>query len=126
MQRDMELIRQIAFEIEQATGDTLSTKIEIEGHSAEAIRYHCALMHEAGLIKAEPTANLRRGKKNFWISRLTSKGHDFVDAARNDTLWKKFTAKARETGVALTIEMTIAWLKQEAAERWDLGGTGSE
>jgi hypothetical protein len=56
------------------------------------------LLHEAGLVEA---MDLGVGWKPV---RLTYSGHEFLDAARNDSIWEKAkTAVVESTGV-LTLE----------------------
>ncbi len=56
MQRDMELIRQILFTIEQEYVDVWldSSCLNIEGYDFKTIGYHCAILHDAGLISDYP------------------------------------------------------------------------
>ncbi len=89
MRRDMDLVRQIAFAIEDTSGGIVSERIVIDGYSSEQIAYHCELMHESGLINCIDDTCLGSPYRKFHINRLTSAGHDFTDAARNDSLWKK-------------------------------------
>ena len=52
MQRDMELIRKILFAIEDKYVDVWlgSNDITIDGYDMKAIGYHCAILHDAGLV----------------------------------------------------------------------------
>ena len=52
------------------------------------------LLYQAGLIDAENDS----GADDFeWIPiSLTWQGHEFLDVARNDTVWKKLTGKLKE------------------------------
>ena len=52
MQRDMELIRKILFVIEDKYVDTWlsSSRIQIDRYDMKTIGYHCAILHDAGLI----------------------------------------------------------------------------
>lgn len=83
MERNFELIRKIALAIEKADGTVDSSQLSISGTTPAAVSYHCALMNEDGLFKAIEAAT-RNDPECILITRLTSKGHDFVDAARNE------------------------------------------
>ena len=52
MQRDMELIRKILFAIEEKYVDTalMSHQLTIDGYDMKTIAYHCAILHDAGLV----------------------------------------------------------------------------
>ena len=114
MRRDMDLIRQIAFAVEAAGDGIDSEDIRIAGYSDAQIGYHCELMDESGLIDTISTQTLSSDFATFQIKRLTSKGHDFVDAARNDTLWNKAKTTIAATVGGVTIDVMIRYLKSQA------------
>ena len=115
----MDLIRRIAFVIEESDGID-STAITIDGFNADQIAYHCELMNEAGLFTAIDTTCMSSPYSEFHINRLTTVGHDFVDAARNDTLWKKAMATVKSQVGGVTIELMIQYLKAQAMSRLGL------
>jgi len=87
LKRDLDLIRRILLNIE-AEGEDSSRRagfanIADDGYDPEAIQYHMQLMHDAGLIVAD---ELVPGQ--WWPERITWAGHEFIDLARNDTLWQ--------------------------------------
>ena len=114
MRRDMELIRQIAFAVEAADDGLDSETLVINGYTASQIGYHCELMNESGLIDTIDTQTLGSEFATFHIRRLTSKGHDFADAARNDTIWNKAKATIASTVGGVTIDVMIRYLKSQA------------
>lgn len=114
MRRDMELIRQIAFAVESADDGLDSEDIQVEGFTASQIGYHCDLMNESGLIDTIDTQTMSSDFATFHIKRLTSKGHDFVDAARSDTIWNKARATIAATVGGVTIDVMIRYLKSQA------------
>jgi hypothetical protein len=108
MERNLDLIRQILLEIEQQPFEGKWIDVEIEDHTPEEITYHVMLLHEAGLIEA---INLTTyGSIEWKPKRLTWQGHEFLDASRNDVLWKKAKATMREKGLGLAIEVVKALL----------------
>jgi hypothetical protein len=116
MKRDMELVRKFLFQIEDtfaldAFGQ--SAELQIEGYDSEAIVYHCLLLRDDGLIDAQDCGDVMT-PSNIGIQRLTSRGHDFIDAARSDTVWNKTLAKAKENGISLTIDLATQMLKATA------------
>jgi hypothetical protein len=51
--------------------------------------------------------------KDFVVRELTYSGHEFLDAARSDTLWATAKEKMMESTGALTIEGLKGVLRQE-------------
>jgi len=45
------------------------------------------------------------GGSDWKAKRLTWAGHEFIEAARNDTVWQKTKTVVREKTGALTLEM---------------------
>jgi hypothetical protein len=114
VRRDMDLIRQIAFVVEAAIEGVDSEAIVINGYSDAQVAYHCELMNESKLIDTIDTQTFDSKFSTFHINRLTSKGHDFVDAARNDTLWNKAKSTIASTVGGVTIDVMIRYLKSQA------------
>jgi hypothetical protein len=87
MKRDMDLIRNILFSIERFPAEGGGEILKLEGHTDNDISYHVMLLDEAGLIKA---VDLSASSDILFIPiRLTWQGHEFLDAARDDTRWNK-------------------------------------
>ncbi|MEI8212233.1 MAG: DUF2513 domain-containing protein [Planctomycetota bacterium] len=115
MRRNMDLIRQIAFAVEKATPPVISSELVIDGFTQEQIVYHCELMLDSQLIVAIDMSDLLPMVSTLSISRLTSKGHDFVDAARSDTIWNKAKKTIESTVKTASIETMTACLKAVAS-----------
>ena len=121
MKRDMDLVRQILFEIERlcpSEAGRLET-IEIENYDRFTIYYHLALLKEAGLVEVEEVKTMNM-QNEFYPTRLTWEGHDFLDAARNDTLWKKAKAFMAEKGVGVSFDVLKGVLVLLAKEKLGL------
>jgi hypothetical protein len=102
MKRDMDLVRAVLMEIEKAPFDGGFLDVTVPGHSDEKLSYHILLMHEAGLIEA---IDLSTMDGMCWKpKRLTCEGHEFLDAARNETFWAKAKDKVTTSTGTLTIE----------------------
>jgi hypothetical protein len=87
MKRDIHLVRKIMMEIEANSDGVSIAQTQIENYSREQIQYHLALLSEAGYILAR---NASSGSElRFMPVRLTWEGHEFLDNARNDTVWNK-------------------------------------
>lgn len=106
MKRDMDLIRKILLAIEaHPKPDSWEKPIDfnIEGHSSEEISYHLKLLAEAGLIEAKDVTTI--GKYEWRANCLTWQGHEFLDASRDESRWKKAKRLVFEKTGGLSFEM---------------------
>jgi len=87
MQRDMDLIRKIMLAVEEAASTLGTIEVKIDGYTDQQVAYHVALLREAGLLHAVDLSS--KSGLDFRPTRLTWAGHEFLDAARNDTIWRK-------------------------------------
>jgi hypothetical protein len=115
MKRDIDLIRKIAFEVESLSSPINSESLRIDGFNTSQISYHCELMIEAGLIVGKDTSPLISDFASFKIQRLTSKGHDFIDAARSDSIWNQAKEKIATTVGSTSIDIITRFLKTLAS-----------
>lgn len=107
MKRDMDLVRLILLEIEHSSdGAQLQMNFDIPDYTPEIVSYHLMILHDAGLIEASDLSTMGRGL--FWCpKRLTWSGHEFLDAARNDSIWKKAKEKASGMNFELLKELLL-------------------
>jgi DNA-binding transcriptional ArsR family regulator len=102
MKRDMGLIRLLLLRLEELDQDGQSVyhfregdpDIDIEGYSWEQISYHYDLADEAGLVDMGSDGIMN----GFLFRRLTWAGHDFVDAVRDEEIWRKTKEGALAAG----------------------------
>ncbi len=109
MKRDMELVRKILMSLEDPSSVTLG-----EFNNA-TLSYHRLLILQAGLARGFDATTLD-GPADAVLDSLSWAGHDFLDAARNETVWKKTMNKIKETGVGATIEIAKALTKKYTME----------
>jgi hypothetical protein len=102
MKRDMDLIRRILLEMEKLPMTGGWYNLEIVGHSRDEMIYHVRLMDEAGLIEAQDLTTLQG--IDWCPKRITYTGHEFLDAARNDKVWKTAKDRVLSTTGTLTLE----------------------
>jgi len=99
MKRDMDLIRLLLLNHEGATPCDLS------GYTQEQIAYHDCLLIDAGLVRGA----IAKGSSGEWkavhIIGLNWIGHDFLDAARNETIWNQLKAKLKKSALELPIDL---------------------
>lgn len=100
MKRDLDLIRRIVLVVEESCdGRKLMNGAEIadETESDERIvNYHLKLLREADVVEtAGGTPHYTSTRHDsvpdrVLVSGLTCHGHEFADAARDDSRWKEF------------------------------------
>ncbi len=113
MKRDMDLFRALLLRVEeQPYGEGLGP-IEVSGYTKEQVYYHALLAQDAGLIDASFMLGYE-----FVVLRLTYAGHEFLDAARQDKLWRKAKETILSNAGTLTVEAlktALSMLMQQAA-----------
>ena len=107
MKRDMELIR-LLLHAQEDEGH----QPDLKGYSKGQILYHYELMEEAGLLVAQFSRDINGEVCEARIRRLTNLGHDFLDACRSDTVWRKFKQTVGNLGGAITIPVAVELLKK--------------
>ena len=112
MIRDMELIKQILQKVEEL--DKSKLNLPIEGYDQLTVNEHIYLCNQANLLEATITRSSQGKAEVAVVDRLTMKGHDFLQHARNNTLWNNVKAKFKEKAVSYSVEMFYLALKQEA------------
>ena len=90
----MDLVRNILLALESSNRQPDSSTIRIAGYTGHTITEHVRLLMEAGLVEGTQAYCIEHKLK--WIElRLTWSGHDFVDAARNDSIWVETLSAVR-------------------------------
>ncbi len=113
MTRDMDTVRKILLHVEQA-----SEPVEqVSGIPAEIFSYHAALLMEAGLIEGDFAKDSNLLARDAVVFRLTWSGHDFLDAARDDTVWRTAKEKVLKLGASWTFDLLKEMLKALAKQQ---------
>ncbi len=116
MKRDLELIRKMVLAIEDAPSGWAPDDLKFEGYTCAQVGYHAYLLIDAGLAKGEAISPMM-GSDSFqgFISSLTWAGHEFADAARDETRWRKAMGVVQEKGGTVTIgvltQLLVALMK---------------
>jgi hypothetical protein len=72
------------------------------------------LLAEAGLIEAQDLTTL---SGSLWLpKRLTWAGHEFLDAAKNETVWRSAKAFVVEKTGTLTMELLKVGLSEVTSQ----------
>lgn len=115
MKRDMDLVRKIMLAVEASERPLDSSLIRIGGYSGETITEHMRLLNEAGLIEGISAYSVEHRLK--WIElRLTWNGHDFLDAARNESVWVETISEVRRKSGAVPFEVLKGLLMEVAQD----------
>lgn len=107
MKRDMNLIRLLLLETE---GE--EPKPDLSSFSEDRRVYHSALLIEAGLVHGDILSDGEGQPVGTVTLRLTWAGHEFLDAARNETIWRKAREHIKKSGVDVTISLLKDVLNQ--------------
>jgi hypothetical protein len=105
VKRDLDLLRKIIFAVEARSPEAAAGDIEIEGYIAVEIGYHSYLLADSGLAKGVDVTTIGDALPQWQLFHLTSAGHDFADAARNDSTWKTATKMVRDKTGGVTLEV---------------------
>jgi len=113
MKRDMDLIREILRAVEASEESYGINSPVIEGYSEAQIAYHLRLLVDGGLIEVKDVAGGFQQEDEYIGINLTWDGQDFLNAARDDSLWKKAKEAVINSGVGFTVQSLLAWLKAQ-------------
>ncbi len=103
MKRDMELIRMVMLEAEKSKDPYELIDPKLEGHSETEISYHIALLDDAGLLHGQDRSAI--GVFRWSAGMLTWAGHEFVEAVRDDDVWKEALAITAKSGNGTVFEL---------------------
>lgn len=114
MIRDFDLIRKILLEVQSSPAGAHPFSIEFPGeYGQEVVNEHVELLIEAGLIKGKVIKALS-GVVGMAIRGLTWEGHDFIQAAEKEAVWKKTFEIIKDKGGAITFDLLKELLKSVA------------
>jgi Hypothetical protein (DUF2513) len=115
MKRDMDIIRQLLLRAEAAADGQLTINDALE-------TYQVHLMIGAGLVNGHISEEITTSApRHSYIHGVTWAGHDFLDAARDETLWKKAKQHVIKPGASFTFELVKEWLKAEIRKQFGAG-----
>lgn len=83
------------------------------------INEHIELLKKAGLIEATIMRDFS-GICGVSIQGLTWEGHDFLDVAKDDSIWLKAKETILKPAVSITFTVLLEWLKEEAKKKLGL------
>ena len=99
MKRDMELIRELLFKIEETAPDPVFNFGAFVDYSTHEVVHHLCLLQEAGLIhpviERFDNGSIRQ-TPHFW--GLKWEGCEYLDTIRDEDVWRKTKAAASQAG----------------------------
>jgi hypothetical protein len=116
MKRNWNLVRQILLEAESFPPGVYIQTFTCEGFDEATIIEHIEIMIESKLLDGEICKTMA-GSSGFIVRKITWEGHNFLENARNDTLWKKIMAEAKEKGTSTSF-VVINGLLTKAAQKY--------
>lgn len=111
MKRDPDLIREILLQTEADDGASQRVHLSLDSYALKQVSYHVLLLTEAGFIAAVAFGD------NWEPVRLTWEGHEFLDAARDNTRWNEVKRVMGKTGgfvVSVAQQVLIELAKSQA------------
>lgn len=112
MRRDMDLVRLILFDVEG------EEKPDLSNFSKEQLNYHKVLLIDAGLVEGKVGYGTKISVVK--IIRLTWQGHEFLSAARNNSVWNKAKEMIAKANVSSTIPILTDLLTTIAKQQLGL------
>jgi hypothetical protein len=111
MKRDFDLVRKILLDIQDMPANAQPSSIDYPGEYDQAVvNAHISLLIDAGLIEGKVIRTMQ-GVAQATARGLTWQGHDFIDAAKQDVIWKKAFDTIKDKGGAVTFEVLKELLK---------------
>lgn len=120
MKRDFELVRKILQLMEANEDGGFGYMPKIDGYTAEQVGHHAYLMIDAGLIEGTVFSYRSPPLKQAIPESMTWAGHDFLDAAKDDTIWAKARDEILKPVGGMAFSVLLEWLKNEARSRLGL------
>lgn len=124
MKRDMDLIRWLLLQLEARDSFEPVRCVELlpdvdsnTQYTPQEVEYNTRLLIEAGLISGEVKLGTRKEKYRVYIERLTWKGHEFIDAARDETRWNQTKRWLSEKSGGLAYSLLMPLLLQKLREQ---------
>ncbi len=115
MKRDMELIRTILLRAE-ASETAQIPDTSLDGYDDDVVAYHNYLIADAGLAEGRDCSTRAKPGPYWKLRHLTSAGHDFIDASREQTRWNTAKKKLGDATLAAYTAVLAAMAKKAALD----------
>lgn len=115
MKRDFDLIRIILRDMEAAEPMQTYQNFPYDGYEKPTIIEHIELLIEAGLLEGEVHRHSSGGIPV--VTRLTWAGHDFLDAIKDESIWKKAQESVLKPIGGASFDVLLEWLKWKMKDK---------
>lgn len=115
VKRDVELIRRVMLAVEKSKDPYELVDPKFEGHTETEISYQIALLDDAGLLHGQDRSAI--GIFRWSAGALTWSGHEFVEAVRDEAVWKEALTIAGMTDDGVVFEILQKALMQILEKR---------
>ena len=105
MKRDLNLVREILLWATAQEAAGLDGNPSLPGYTEDEIAHHVHLMWQARLVDALDITTNNSAGPSALLTSVTWAGHDFIDAARDNTIWNKTKSKVLASGLSFTFEL---------------------
>lgn len=98
-------------------------QLKIEERNFSEVYEHILLLGDSDLANIRDLGHDHSGPTGAAIDRLTTDGHDFLEAARNDNAWNRAKEVAKKVGgVSIDIfkDLLLSFIKAEVAKQTGL------
>jgi hypothetical protein len=128
MKRDWDILRWILSEVESCGGghpvvltigiyNGAHYKLNIGDRNFAEVCEHILLLGDSNLAEVRELGRTMDGSAGVAIDRLTMAGHDFLEAARDETRWTKAMKTVREKGggtitIGVLVQLLSTLMKQ--------------
>ncbi|MFV1883297.1 MAG: DUF2513 domain-containing protein [Balneola sp.] len=117
MKRDFALIKEILLQTEANPKPNSWIRISLKDFSEDQISYNTKLLHEAGLVEAIDQSGF--GTFLWTPVSLTWEGHDFLDNAKNETVWKRTLALVKDKSGSISFNIFQNLLQNQATKLFE-------
>jgi hypothetical protein len=111
MKRDLDLIRLLLLELEG------EEEVDLSEYTEEQQGYHKYLIVDADLAEGADMSSPSDLHPSALLHWLNWAGHDFLDAARSEPIWKSVKQKLAKVGGSAAFEVVKALLIAVAKEQ---------
>ena len=107
MKRDMELVRKLLMEMSDSEFYSDMGLPRIDGYNEDKIRHHVLIMRDAGLLAFTEGVEMDGffGPQEDLQLRLTWAGHEFLEKARDERIWRSVVSKTKEMTGGLSFQI---------------------
>jgi hypothetical protein len=74
-----------------------ASKFRVEGHTPQELAFNAALLLDMGYVVATPVKCCENSYTDYLMERITASGFSYLEAVRDDGVWRKTMSKIKST-----------------------------